>query len=307
MKKFLMIMLCICAIFFCGCQVSPQYTIEADENGMVTQTVYIPFSVSELVNAGMDGVNALQIGLNIKSTFDNYFVNRYDNFVTRLDVDTGLSEADKIMLMAYSPSREDMVGYAHMFENSTIAGITYELKFKTTMAYYYFNSGLYYEDLLAKLNEDDEIVEHNFLTTSEISTGETIYSQNTEYAEVMTLAQYINRVSVETLKAEGSLSDEQIDQIVPKTFLYRYGTSHRRMHSDADLVRFVNGMYYHEWTVDLQNSNRTITTWFTYANQNEWYGLALGATLLLVLGLSLYCYFSGKNKYKQEEEIIESK
>lgn len=307
MKKFLMILVCVCMVFLCGCQVSPQYTIEADEKGQVTQTVYIPFSVSELVNKGMEGVNALQIGLNIKSTFDNYFVNRYDNFMTRLEMDAGLSEADKFMLMAYSPSRDEMIGYAHMFDESTIAGITYELKFNTTLAYYYFNSGLFYEDLMVKLEEDDSVVEHNFLTTSEISSGETIYSQNTEYAEVMTLAQYINKVSVETLKKEGSLSDEQIDEVVPKTFLYRYGTSHKRLHSDADVVRFVNDTYYHEWTVDLENSDRKITTWFTYANQNEWYGLALGLTLVLVAGLAIYSYVSDKIKKKRDIEIIEPK
>lgn len=305
MKKFLMVLLCVCTIFLCGCQTSPQYTLESDDKGRVTQTIYIPFSVSELVNMGVDGANATQIGINIKTTFDSYFLNRYDNFVTRLELDAGLTSDQKMMFLAYCPSREQMVGVGKMFETSDVAGITYEFKFGSAMAYYYFNLAMNYNDLVAELEKDNSIVKHNFLTTQKINSGESVFGQNTEYAETLTLAQYINKVSVETLTAEGSLTSEQIEQVVPKTFIYRYGTDKRRMHSNADVVRFVNDIYYHEWNIDLNNSDREIATWYTYANQNVWYGLALGLTLLLVAGLILYHHFKDKNKTKIE--IIEPK
>lgn len=307
MKKILIIVLCFFTVFLSGCQSEPQFTISVDSKGQVTQNVYIPFSVSELVQAGVDGAEATSIGTDIKTLFDNYFLNMYDNFETRLNIDTGLTEEQKSILLSSCPTREQVKGKGQMFENSDIAGITYELNYKSVIAYYYFNFGKLYEDLLVELEKDESRLEHNFLTTDKINSTESIYGQNAGYAQTMTLAEYINKVCVDTLAQSTNLTVEQIDEIVPKDFIYRYGTTSKRMHSDADVIRNINGIYYHEWIIDLEQSDRIISTWYTYANQNVWYAIALGLTIIFVIVLILFNYFNERKKRSTQLRIINEK
>ena len=277
----------------CGCSVPTQYTVEQNESGEVTQSIYVPFSVDELVSYGIDSETAMEIAYDVKNRLDTKFLNRYTNFITKLEIDDGLTEMEKQVLKAYCPSKSDMEGKGALFVTSTTAGITYEFKFKNVLAYYYFNSSYKYNELLEKLNEDDTKIVHNFLTTDNVSTGTTIYSS--EYEGYTTLAQYINSIAKQILQdkigSNTTLTDEQknkiYDEVPPKDFLYRYGTPYKRLHSNADEIRLVNGIYYHEWTVDLDNPTREISTWRTSANQNVWYALALGVSFVLVAVLML--------------------
>ncbi len=288
MKKILTILICLCMFLLCGCSVPTQYTLEQNENGEITQSIYVPFSVDELVSYGIDSETGMEIANEVKNKLDTKFLNRYRNFLTKLETDDGLTEIEKQVLKAYCPSESDMEGKGLLFLTSATSGITYEFKFKNVLAYFYFNTTYKYNELLEKLNKDDTKIVHNFLTTEKVSTGETIYSN--EYEGYATLAQYINSTAKQILQnkigSNTTLTDEQknkiYDEVPPKDFLYRYGTPYKRLHSNADQIRLVNGIYYHEWTVDLDNPTREIATWRTYANQSVWYALALGASLVLV-------------------------
>ena len=288
MKKILTILICFCMFLLCGCSVPTQYTVEQNESGEVTQSIYVPFSVDELVSYGIDSETAMEIAYDVKNRLDTKFLNRYTNFITKLEIDDGLTEIEKQVLKAYCPSKSDMEGKGALFVTSATAGITYEFKFKNVLAYFYFNTTYKYNELLEKLNKDDTKIVHNFLTTDKVSTGETIYSN--EYEGYATLAQYINSIAKQILQdkigSNTTLTDEQknkiYDEVPPKDFLYRYGTPYKRLHSNADQIRLVNGIYYHEWTVDLDNPTREISTWRTSANQNVWYALALGASFVLI-------------------------
>ena len=111
----------------------------------------------------------------------------------------------------------------------------------------------------------------------------------------MGFAEYLNAISKDILKQKlndsTTLTDEQkttiYNEVPPKDFLYRYGTSSRRLHSDADQKRNINGMYYHEWNMSIDDADREISTWNTYANAKVWYGLALIITIVLVVVLML--------------------
>lgn len=188
-----------------------------------------------------------------------------------------------------------MLGKGLLFGNSTSTGITYEFKFKNALAYYYFNTDYKYNELIEELKKDDAKIVHNFLTTDKIYTNKTIFSVNVEYATTMSFAEYLNSISKDILKQKlndsTTLTDEQkttiYNEVPPKDFLYRYGTSSRRLHSDADQIRNINGMYYHEWNMSIDNADREISTWNTYANAKVWYGLALIITIVLVVVLML--------------------
>ena len=301
MKKILTVLICLCMFLLCGCSVPTQYTLEQNESGEITQSIYVPFSVGELVSYKIDSETGMEIAYEVKNKLDTKFLNRYTNFLTKLENDDDLTDIEKQVIKAYCPSESDMEGKGLLFGNSTETGITYEFKFKNALAYHYFNSNseYTYKKLIEELSKDDTKIVHNFLTTEKVSTGETIYSN--EYEGYATLAQYINSTAKQILQDKiGSntiLTDEDkikiYDEVPPKDFIYRYGTPYKRLHSNADQIRLVNGIYYHEWTVDLDNPTREISTWRTSANQNVWYALALGASLILVAVL-MFAYRKDK-------------
>lgn len=294
-KRVLGFIICLCMFLLCGCTVPTQYTLEQNENGEVTQTIYVPFSVQELAEYGIESSTARGIGDEVKNRIDIEFVNRYLNFQTKLASDDGLTESDKNLIVSYCPTQNDMLGKGLLFGNSTSTGITYEFKFKNALAYYYFNTDYKYNELIEELKKDDAKIVHNFLTTDKIYTNKTIFSVNVEYATTMSFAEYLNSISKDILKQKlndsTTLTDEQkttiYNEVPPKDFLYRYGTSSRRLHSDADQIRNVNGMYYHEWNMSVDDTDREIITWNTYANAKVWYGLALILTIILVVVLML--------------------
>ena len=294
-KRVLVVIICLCMFLLCGCTVPTQYTLEQKENGEVTQTIYVPFSVQELAEYGIESSTARGIGDEVKNRIDEKFENRYQIFLAKLASDDGLTDDDKNLLESFCPTQEDMYGKGRLFGNSTSTGITYEFKFKNALAYYYFNTDYKYDELIQELKKDDAKIVHNFLTTDKIYTNKTIFSVNVEYATTMSFAKYLNTISRDILKKELKdntiLTDEQkekiYNEIPPKDFLYRYGTSSRRLHSDADQIRNINGMYYHEWNMSIDNADREISTWNTYANAKVWYALALIITIVLVVVLML--------------------
>lgn len=296
MKKVLGILICLCMFLLCGCGVPTQYTLEQNADGEVTQTIYVPYYKSELINYGITSDVAQDIAEDIGSELNNRFLARYDNFFAKLYSDDGLSTFQKNQMLSYCPEKNDMLGKSLYFENSTEKGITYTFTFKNAIAYYYFNSDYTYNELKDVLNKDDSKVVSNFLTTDKVNTsvnkyGEKVYISET--GESMRLANYINKRAVQILEdkienteLKNTLTDEQktkiYEEIPPKEFIYRFGTTSKRLHSDADKVRYLNGIYYHEWNITLDNSTREISTWTKAANRNVWYGLALGLSLVLV-------------------------
>lgn len=291
MKKILGIIICLSMFLLCGCGVPTQYTLEQNSDGEVTQTIYVPYNKSELVNYGVGTELAQIIAVDARNELNNYFNKKYNNFIDKLQNDNGLSDFQKSQMKSYCPKAEDMTGKSYYFGNSNEAGITYTFTFKNAISYYYFNSSYSYKQLIEELNKDDSKVVSNFLTTDKVNTNTNIYGGLVDVSETesMPLAKYINKRAVEILKnrlENTSLTSEQkteiYENIPPKEFIYRYGTSSKRLHSDADKVRYLNGMYYHEWNITLDNSTREISTWTSAANRNVWYGLALGSSLVLV-------------------------
>ncbi len=300
MKKILTIILCLGLVLLSGCSVPPQYGITQNGDGSVTQSLYIPFSAIELNNNGVEIETCLEISNYIKAEFDKNYLNMYDNFIIRVNTDNGLSAQDKITLIQGCPTKEEMKG------EGQLSGISYEFTFASAIHYYYFNYGVYYNDLIAELNKDDSIVENGFFTTKRISKGQTIFGQNDQFDEYNSFAEYITNRCSEILKENTTLSEQVIQTIVPNTYIYRYGTTSKRLHSDADLIRYINGIYYHEWNITLENSQREISTWQISANTNVWYALVLGCGIILSTVLIVICIYKEKNR-KPKIEITEPK
>lgn len=301
MKKILAIILCLCCFVLCGCQTAPQYILEQDAEGKVTQTIYLPYTVRELMSAGLDIVNATEIANNLKSEFDNYFVNKYINFETRLMTDETLSEKDKLYIQNSCPTMDELKGKGQIFGTSENSGIIYTLEFKNVIAYYYFTLSYYYDELIEELEKDDSVIKEHFFTKDKVNSGITIYGAQTDLSSELTFAEYVTAKAKEILQSYG-MSDGAIESVVPKQYIYRYGTSSKRLHSNADKVFSIDGMCYHEWTINVENSTREIITWKTYAKTNVWYVLALSITIVVVGVLSVMVIIEDK-KHKKEEKM----
>ena len=299
-KRILVLILCMFSFLLCGCGVKPQYTIAQKSDGAVMQMVYLPFSGAELSNAGVTFDQIAELSNELKGTFNNYFLNKYTNFVTKVEIDPGLSEPNKMAMLSGCPGQEDMNG------EGTFSGISYEFNFASAFHYYYFNSSLYYEELVEKLNEDTSVVQEGIFVDKTVTTSISVYGMKTSLDPEKTLAEYVTEKCRLTLKEKTDLTDEKIEELVPKTYIYRYGTATKKLHSNADLVRAIDGVYYHEWNISVDNSQREIATYKITVNKNAWYaGLILVAIALVTVLLIVAKVKDGKDKPKPPKIIIE--
>ncbi len=278
MKKYLLaIFVCVLSFMLCGCSNAPTYSLSQSADGKVTQTIFIPYVESELTGLGVEQDVATEIGNTIRERFNLYFLNLKTNFETRVDTDPELTVQDKLTLKS---------GCEISFAPSEL-GFLYTLTFTSALHYYYFNSDLQYNDLIEELSMDNSVTEKGFFTNKIISTGSTVFGLNTQFAENQTLAQYITSYATTLLNENTSLTAEQIQAVVPNNFVYCYGTTSSKLHSDADRTyRYIDGLYYHEWDISSQDSERQISTWTIEVNSNVWYATILICAFVL-LGILL--------------------
>ncbi len=293
-KRFLALIICIMAVFMCGCTNAPTYSLAQNVDGTVTQMLYLPFVGSELTELGVDETTVLEIREALVSEFTGYFRNMHQNFVTRVNTDQALTTEDKMILIAGCPKLENLVpAYSEI-------GILYTLNFSSAIHYYYFNWDMQYLEIVETLNQDTSVTQEGFFTDKVMSTGITIYgATSSQFAENQTLAQYIRNYATELLKQKTTLTEEQRASVVPDKFVYSYGTSSSKLHSDADRVyHYTDGMYYHEWDISADNSTREISTWTIRVNNNVWYGVILLAGVVLLALLFLIDYLKKKKNKK---------
>ena len=292
-KSILAIFVCILSIFLCGCANAPTYSLSQNTDGTVTQMFYIPFVDSELTELGVEADTVTDLKNSVMQRFNTYFMNLQQNFVTRVNSDEALTQQDKLLLIAGCPTGAILPALSEI-------GIIYTLNFSSALHYYYFNSDMQYTELIAALNEDTSVVEKGFFTNRVISTGTTVYGLNTQYAENQTLAEYITAYSTELLQQNTDLTDEQIASVVPTNFVYSYGTTSSKLHSDADRVyHYANGVYYHEWDITTENSDRQISTWTIQVNTNVWYVVILCGGFVL-LGVLFLVDYLRKRKHAEQ-------
>lgn len=312
-KKILCLLLVLCSIFLCGCSVPTQYTLSQNSDGSVEQIIYIPFSGTELSKLGMEMGSITQISNLIKTQMNNYFGNLYTNMITKLAGDSGLSDQDKLLIINGCPTQSQLVGVGDY------SGIEYDLKFSNSICYYYYNLSYTYNELIEELKKDTSIVQESFFTDKVINRGTAFFGQKVDNGDE-TLAEYIYNSSKTILKNNSTLTDEQIETVVPKEFLYRYGTPSSKMHSDCDLTKEVSGVFYHEWNFNvteyfklknasLQDQEKMDEFWeietYTYkVNKNVWYSLILIIAMLL-LGILIVVYYIKNKKEKSNIEVVQ--
>ena len=146
---------------------------------------------------------------------------------------------------------------------------------------------LYYEHTLYPTIEESKIETEGLLR----KLSETDYSIfNSNIAE-----EY--RESVSTALTESGITLESEPE-----YSYTYGTTYRRVHSDADKISYDGEYYLHCWNLD--SADEQITLYRLYSNQWIWYVIAIAAALATVVVLSIINAIKKKKAKKVEVEII---
>ena len=306
-KKIVAILLCFCSFLLCGCSEPVEYSIYQDSSNRVCEVTYVPFSASELRLLGVGEDIILQMQSKIIEQVYSYYAAQKESFVKRVTFDMNLTAEDKQLLISqYNNGVEDV--YAMVGEVPT-AGVVkdtnyikFALRYDSAICYYMAKLKLSYKQLVEYLSKDDSEIIEALFANKKVSSGKTVF--DLQYDENRTLAQYIIEQCRGILDDNTALSDAQIAEVLPHEFLYRYGASSSRVHSNADKTFYSDGVYFHEWTLDVISNqagaveieNKEVKTWTTHANKNVWYALALVGGFALVGVLFAVDFFKNKNK-----------
>ena len=324
-KKLLAFLLVFCAFVLCGCSSPVEYSLYTDSQGQVYEVNYIPFSCSELRNIGVDEVVILQMQNRIAERIYSYYSNQRTSFINRINLDPDLTVEDKVLLKSqYNKGMPDsnIIGetgdYAIPVAGVEIGTdhIKIALKYESVVCYYMAKMNMSYSEMMEEIQKDDAELVEGFGTNKKVNTGTSVFALM--YDDERTLTEYVLNECTQILKANTTLSDEQILAILPSQFLYRFGTTSSRLRSNADNQTQANDgnggtIYFHEWTMrttrnergKLDLENKPIQTWTVHANKNVWYVLALVSGLVVVSGMFVYDYFKNKKNKQEQPKVID--
>lgn len=99
-------------------------------------------------------------------------------------------------------------------------------------------------------------------------------------------------------------SKEDVDSEEKPIFVYSYGTTHKRIHSNADYV-YEDGLYYHVWQVgfdELANEN-PLELYTVNAVRGWWYLIALASALAVAgIGMGIFVFIERKKKKNKKSD-----
>lgn len=303
-KKIIAIFLCMFCIFlFTGCSTDPGYEVRQNKDGSVTETIFVPYSLSELRTLGVDDEEVLlAIEDNIYQRVRTFYTEYDNNFQMRLNSDPDLDDVDKQYLASAityhiaQTNETESVLTANRYTN----GIEFFVEYDSVVAYYYYKMGMHYEEMLAELNKDDSIVEESFFIDKKINKSINLYGRDGNNSLGIQLQKLVRGI----LQNNTSLTNEQIESLVPHQFIYSYAVPNKKVYSDADTIYTQDGITYHQWIISDSDLDREITTWTLIPNRNVWYALVLGAGVLLSAILIVVAIVKEKQKNKQKKSSV---
>ena len=288
LSTFIILLIGVCA----GCS-NVDFTIIELSDGSYKEAYTVNFSDEEFLSIGAttDQVNELKIRLENKlklmagvgevpGTLERNYFDRVDATENSIEKATELKEGFDCQLYIEDGSYQIVFTYKDLEIYRTYHGITQE-------------------DI--DESKDDIIIEKKFLIYKIIQPSATRFETKIERGDgtITTLDNYMWEESLKEIK--NVLGDELASKIEKPTFTYTYGTSSRRLHSDADYIYSSAGYYFHIWEVSGNGDDRQITFYTNEARREVWYPLILGVTLIFIGVLYLISY----SKNKKEKSKIE--
>lgn len=282
MKRILLVLLAT-VFLFTGCA-SVKYTV-IDSGSYLQQNVQVTLNSDTLSSKGLA---VEDVKSEITSVVNKLYENAHNYFINNLQmliVNESLTPTQVNEIMdAISVSKKWVDDTTFMYEIIFTGVSANDLKLSYTEVFYLYNYG----STIPPEDDEDEntsILTFDFLTTKVQSTQTTAFANNNTILEYFT-----NKFG------EYGFTEDDVK------YVYSYGTNYRRLHSDADEIKYVNGVYMHTW--ELADKNEEITLYRLIANSTNWYIIALCIGVGTVVILTLVCLIKKrKTRYTQQIHI----
>ncbi len=283
MKRILLILLAT-VFLFTGCA-SVKYTV-VDSGSYLQQNIQINLDSDALSSKGLqleDVKNEITSVVNrLYENSHNYFINNLQMLIVNESLTP--TQANEIM-KSICVTKKWIDETTFIYEITFIGINSSDLQLSYTEVFYLYNYGT-----TIPPEEDDEenpnILTFNFLTTKVQSTQTTAFANNNNILEYFT-----NKFG------EYGFTEDNVK------YVYSYGTNYRRLHSDADEINYVNGIYMHTW--QLADKNEEITLYRLIPNTTNWYIIALCVGVGTVFTLTFVSIIKKKKTTKANQINID--
>lgn len=179
----------------------------------------------------------------------------------------------------------DLVKIKNVAYNSVTDSVNFSFVFGSYEAWKYYHP--------STSSDDEEQTDQSVFLDVDVSKGTFPFSQQSGGK----IVGYIYYDVLYNVKIR-HFSKEIVDSEEKPTFVYSYGTTHKRIHSNADYV-YEDGLYYHVWQVgyeDLPQEN-SIELYTVNAVRGWWYLAALaGALFVSAVGIIIFVVVDKKKK-----------
>ena len=277
---FLVLMLVIVALSFCGCAQVRVMTITNEDNTideMVTITI-VPETLNE---AGYSPQQIIELKNDIMIKSQAQAQVMKDDLNEKIFKDLLLTFDNETREVLNSFKDGISVVKSDWRDNTYAIGI----RFKNIDVY------KYYYDIKENAKTEMQEEEHFFY-------NKVYYYASTMYVKHQDLYNKVN--AYYSSQYPGLINSESNE------LLYTYKTDLRRQHSDADYITYESGEYYHTWIVDPNNLDEPIMLYYNIANPENWIIVSLlitlGVTILLAVGIFGFKLIKKDNK-KEEQEM----
>ncbi len=257
---FLIIMLMIIALSFCGCAQVRAMTITNEDN-TIDEFVTITIIPEEVISADY---NVVELKNDIKIESQAQAQSMKDDLNEKIFKDLlRVGDQESINILNSFKNGIDIIK-SDWKDNTYAIGI----RFKNIDVY------KYYYGIKENTKTEMQTEEHFFY-------DKVYYYANTMYVRPE------HRELYNKVKAYYSAKYPDLINSESNELLYTYKTELRRQHSDADYIIKQDGYYYHTWVVDPENLDEPIMLYYNIANPENYIIVSIGITLGVTLILSI--------------------
>ena len=280
MKKIILILLAT-VFLFTGCA-SVKYTV-VDSGSYLQQNVQVTLDSNTLSSKGLA---VEDVKSEITSVVNRLYENSRNYFLNNLQmliVNESLTPTQVNEIMEAIRVTKKWVDDTTFIYEIIFTGVNAsDLQLSYTEVFYLYNYGS-----TVPPEDDDKnpnILTFNFLTTKVQNTQTTAFANNNTILEYFT-----NKFG------EYGFTEDDV------RYVYSYGTNYRRLHSDADEIKYVNGIYMHTW--ELADKNEEITLYRLIANPTNWYIIALCVGVGTALTLTIVSLIKQRKIKSQSTQV----
>lgn len=256
-KKLALVFCFLLVSIISGCA-NIEYSRTINEKGNIIDAVAVTLDYEKIASAGY---NTSEVETYIEQKMNTYLSVIISSFTNR---DDNLDKITKLTVL------QNTTSLVYKKDNVIVA----LLKFNNYGTFKYFY-GLH----LNENSNDNTQIEEGFLINKYVSTGKTIFASED--------AQYIKNEFLIYFNDKFTENDASYE--------YTFGTIDDKLYSDADFTFSKDGVNYHQWIINSDNTNREIKTYNILVKPVNWYLTALIATAGFII-ISFIIVFIKKHK-----------